>query len=294
MQTLSTLLRRRAEHQQRVIFQQFRRLRTSVPGSTDPILLHIDGPKAVVTLNRPQTANSMDVDLQQQLTKLMRDLEKDKQIRAIILTGAGKYFCSGMNLGSKGESLSGGNEERHDRVKEMFTAVSENKKPVICVINGSCYGGGNGLAFACDYRIASHPEVKFTMSETRLGVAPALISKYIVREWGPALSREAMLLCRPVTAQELVRTAALQHIAEDGKAAMAHADEVVTTLVGHAPGAIANSKRLVKTMSEQIEATHDVAAKQVFLEFSAPSKEAELGIAAFRAKKKPDWTALAE
>jgi enoyl-CoA hydratase/carnithine racemase len=90
-------------------------LKPSAPDSKDPILLELDGTKAVLTLNNAKIANAIDVDLQISLIDHLEALSTHKQTRSIIITGRGKYFCSGMNLGNKGESLAGNNEEQHDR-----------------------------------------------------------------------------------------------------------------------------------------------------------------------------------
>jgi enoyl-CoA hydratase/carnithine racemase len=90
-------------------------LKSSAPDSKDLILLEINGPKAILTLNNAKIANAIDVPLQHQLIEYLETLSESKEIRTITITGKGKYFCSGMNLGDSGESLSGNNEEQHDR-----------------------------------------------------------------------------------------------------------------------------------------------------------------------------------
>jgi hydroxymethylglutaryl-CoA lyase len=160
---------------------------------------------------------------------------------------------------------------------------------------------------ATDIRIAAHPDVTFTMSETRLGVVPAVISKCassscslistkgaadMVREWGIAKAREAMILARAVKCQELLPVGGVHHITQNQEEAMKLAYELADQLAGNAPGAINNAKEICKTAAEQIEATHDARAKEAFLEFAAPSKEAQFGIQAFREKRKADWSQL--
>jgi enoyl-CoA hydratase/carnithine racemase len=90
-----------------------RRLLSS--GADAPIQLEVKDAKATLKLNRPKIGNALDVDLQHSLIGHLRDLAQRNDVRALVLTGEGKYFCTGMNLGSKGESLSGNNEEQHER-----------------------------------------------------------------------------------------------------------------------------------------------------------------------------------
>ncbi|KZO91452.1 ClpP/crotonase [Calocera viscosa TUFC12733] len=197
-----------------------------------------------------------------------------------------------MNLGSKGESLAGNNQDQHDRLKRLFEGISNLNKPVIAVINGPCYGGGNGLAMVCDIRIASHPGVTFNLSEVTIGVAPALISKYLVREWGAAKAREAMLTARAIPAAELLTVGGVHHVAEDAAAAHAYADALVARFVGNAPGAMAAVKQLTNTMATEAEGEQDAAIARMFLDMMRPSLEAKYGIDMFRAKQKADWSSL--
>lgn len=90
------------------------RLYSTVP-SKELILVSVDGPKATIILNNAKIGNALDVDLQKSLIQHFKDLSARRDVRAIVLTAVGSKFCTGMNLGSKGESLSGNNAEQHDR-----------------------------------------------------------------------------------------------------------------------------------------------------------------------------------
>jgi enoyl-CoA hydratase/carnithine racemase len=87
----------------------------STAPTPEPVLLDIRGPKATLTLNRPRTGNDLDQTLLTLLTKHLKALEKKKDVRAVVLTGNGRFFCTGMNLGSSGEGLKGNNEEQFER-----------------------------------------------------------------------------------------------------------------------------------------------------------------------------------
>lgn len=121
-------------------------------------------------------------------------------------------------------------------------------------------------------------------------LAALMPNRYMVREWGIARAREAMILARAVRAEELLPTGGVHHITKNQEEALQLADKLADQLIGNAPGAINNAKRLCKSAAEQIEETHDENARQAFLEFAAPSKEAQFGIKAFREKRKADWS----
>jgi enoyl-CoA hydratase/carnithine racemase len=84
------------------------------------VLLKISGAKATLTLNRPRTGNSLDQDLQRLLTKHLDDLRANQDVRVVVLTGNGKYFCTGMNLGADGEGMLGNSEEQFERGSLLF------------------------------------------------------------------------------------------------------------------------------------------------------------------------------
>lgn len=121
----------------------------------------------------------------------------------VVLTGKGKWFCTGMNLGAQGEGMKGNNAEQFRRASQMYKTVEEFPKPVIAVINGTCCGEGNGLAMACDIGIAAKEDITFNLSEVKIGLIPAIISRYIVPEWGVAKACEAMLTARSIPVAEL-------------------------------------------------------------------------------------------
>jgi hydroxymethylglutaryl-CoA lyase len=204
----------------------------------------------------------------------------------------------------------------------MYAGVEAFPKPVIAVINGSCYGGGNGLAMACDIRIAADPSITFTLSEVKIGFSPAIISKWVLRSvekvaerdspgtlcesefcpepggklklfrWGVGLARSAMLTAQPVTAQQLLGINALQHIAQNLEEAHAKAAEYVQQIVGGAPGAQADVKKLVAASAMENERDAEKVIRGVFEEMLRPSEEGKYGLQCFQAKKKPDWSTL--
>jgi hydroxymethylglutaryl-CoA lyase len=139
----------------------------------------------------------------QELKDLYKRIAKDKSIFRIYLTGQGRVFSAGMDLSARGNATSN-DEETHlaqmNAFRALLSAIEDAPQVTIAIINGSCYGGGNGLAFANDVRICTR-EATFNLTEVRLGLAPCAISPVLAREWGIPLFRSAMLTGRPVPAE---------------------------------------------------------------------------------------------
>ncbi|ODQ52395.1 ClpP/crotonase [Saitoella complicata NRRL Y-17804] len=233
------------------------------------------------------------------LTEQFNDLAHNSDIHTIVLTSAHpKFFCTGLYLGSSGSVATGAAvEKRFAQLKGLFDSVDQCPKTTVALINGACFGGGVGLAFSCDIRIAVK-QATFTLSEVKLGLVPATISKCVVREWGPALSREAMITARPVRAAELHERGIIHAIVDDLKAGQQEVNKYLNFLRGGAPRAQSQVKELVRTIAEDTAETYQTKIKEIYIDMMGPSEEAKLGLDAFRKatkakdKKPVDWVAL--
>jgi len=140
-----------------------------------------------------------------QLKHAFEQFEKEPTISRILISGSGKFFCVGMDLAAAASAASKGGDASStllEGLTSLFEAIENSTKVTIAVINGPAFGGGIGLAFSCDLIICVK-SATFTLFEVKLGLCPAVISEYVIREWGSSLAREAMLTARPVHAAEL-------------------------------------------------------------------------------------------
>jgi len=136
-------------------------------------------------------------------------------------------------------------EEQFQNLRDLFHTIDECPKTTIAMINGPCFGGGVGLAFVCDIRLSTS-QATFTLSEVRLGVCPATISKYVIREWGISYTRAAMLTARPIKASELADLKIVQEVVEDQAKLRVALEKLLQSLKFTAPGASKLSKDLVR------------------------------------------------
>lgn len=262
-------------------------------GMDSHLLVSTDGSVRYLTLNNVARANSMSKAMVDSLVSNMKSADQDENIIAVVLAASGKFFCTGMDFSASeqpiGQRSSNEQELKYQEAADLFESISTCSKTTIVLVNGPCYGGGNGLVFACDIRVALS-SAKFVLSEVRRGLSPATISRYVVREWGTSLAREAIITGRKVTPEELRNVHAIHHIVDDMTSGRDLVRSLLETTRKCAPRAVAQSKRLVNAIYEEEQAASDKVIKEVFIDMIRPSDEAAHGIAQFQAGKRDvDW-----
>src|SRR5437867_970055 len=172
---------------------------------------------AVLTLNRPQVLNAFNDDLVQGLTQALRDAERDPEVGAVIITGAGRAFCAGQDLQARREIFERGDVPHlgtglRERYKPMILRIRAMEKPVIAALNGVAAGAGCGLALACDLRIAA-PEASLVQAFARVGLAlDSGSSFFLPRIVGLGRAFEIAFTGDPVPAAEAERIGLVNHV----------------------------------------------------------------------------------
>lgn len=261
---------------------------------SDPVDLQVSqkGAVATITLSRPKKGNSISVEMASSLVDHVRKMEQDPSVRVIVLTGSGESFCTGMDLHitpqqATKESLS----VRATKGVEMFEALYHCTKPVITRINGPALGGGWGLVFTSDIRVATRKSF-FWLPDVKRGIVPAIISCYIVPEIGPLKARDLMLTARRITADEAYKLGMLTAVVDSVEELDQKVNEFAEHLLSSASLAMGETKKLINhilhphTHDENIEYAKKAFARAV----SGP--EAKYGIEAFKNKEQPNWTAF--
>ena len=248
---------------------------------------------ARVTLNRPDRHNAFDEGLIEALTTTFNVLGIDPTVRAIILSGNGKSFCAGADLGwMKRAATFSESENRADAMKlsDMLHAIDGCAKPVIARVHGNVAGGGVGLVACADMVVATEG-AQFRLSEVRLGLTPATISPFVVAKIGTSQARRWFLTAEAFGAAQAQAMGLIHEAAADDSAADAIIDRWLTHLAAAAPGAVADAKALVADVAGR-PITRDLrgltAARIAARRVSPESRE---GLAAFFAKRKPEWSA---
>ena len=260
---------------------------------TESIKTYRSGVNLKVVLNQPKKGNALTIGIINELTQIFQNARNDRSISRIVITGDGKYFCAGMDLG-KGTSPVAQTKEvsdaQYERLSKLFEAIDNAPQVTIAAINGSAFGGGVGLAFACDIRIAVK-NAAVTLSEAKLGLCPATISKYVIREWGLAFTREAMLSARPISMAELRSLGLVTKIVDEQEQLSAEVDKYLAQLKVAGPEASSMCKQIVKLgWAYPGSKRQESGVKQLFDRMMRSDGEAAIGLRAFQETKKAlDW-----
>lgn len=248
---------------------------------------------ARIVIDRPDRHNAFDEALIAALTDNFTTLGNDPAVRAIILSGNGKSFCAGADIGWMRRAASWSEAENlADAMKlsAMLSAIDTCPKPVIARVHGVVAGGGVGLVACADMSVAIEG-AQFRLSEVRLGLTPATISPFVIARIGAGQARRWFLTAEGFGAAEAQRIGLTHETASDDAAADAVIANWLTHLGAAAPGAVADAKALVRDVAGRPVSDalrHETAARIAARRASAEGRE---GIAAFFDKRKPAWTA---
>jgi 2-(1,2-epoxy-1,2-dihydrophenyl)acetyl-CoA isomerase len=158
---------------------------------------------ARITLNRPEALNSLTVAMKEGLLDALRQAHDDEEVRAIILTGAGRAFCVGQDLKEHAEGLAAGDDQLStvtEHYNPIIEAITSMPKPVVAAVNGVAAGAGASLAFACDLRIAAE-SATFLMAFARVGLGPDSGSSWTLQRLiGSGRATAMLMLADPVAA----------------------------------------------------------------------------------------------
>jgi methylglutaconyl-CoA hydratase len=245
---------------------------------------------AIVTLNRPEVRNAFDDVLIANLTRTFLDLEKDDEVRVVVLAGAGKAFCAGADLNWMKRMAGYGYEDNlkdASALAEMLKTLDRMSKPTIARVHGPAYAGGVGLVAACDIAIGSQ-NAEFCLTEVKLGLSPATISPYVVRAMGERLARRYFLTGEVIDAGEAYRLRLLSDVSVPEEL-----DGAINALLGHLVIGGRDAHRKIKDLLRAVSARPvddamiaDTAARIAEIRVSPEGRE---GIASFLEKRKPAW-----
>lgn len=238
----------------------------------------------LITLNRPERRNALTIELMSELAGAIENAAAKPAQRILILRGAGKAFCTGLDLeaaadGSKAHATA-------EMVARVMLALAETRLVTIATVHGAAVAGGAGIMSACDFVIAAE-RTKIGYPEVRRGLVAGIVMTFLRRQLRERDLRELLL------ASELIEAGRAREIGLVNRVVPAHeleaeAQKIAASVLQGAPGAISNSKRLMdelwsSTVKEDIECAlrHHMEARE--------SDEAREGIAAFLEKRPPKW-----
>jgi 2-(1,2-epoxy-1,2-dihydrophenyl)acetyl-CoA isomerase len=253
------------------------------------VLTDRDGPVGIVQLNRPEKLNAFAGDMRDAIADAVEALGAEVDVRALVITGAGRGFCAGADVNYLRELVEQGNERDFEKLlragERVVTAIRGLEKPVLAAINGPAAGGGANLALACDLRImADTASIGQTFS--RIGLHPDWGGTYFLpRLVGVSRALDLMWSGRMVGAEEALAMGLVNRVVPAGRLweeALAWAKE----LAAAPPLAVARAKHAIhRSLNEDLETMLAVELENQMACFR--SRDVAQGLAAFREKRPP-------
>ncbi|HEX7221858.1 MAG TPA: enoyl-CoA hydratase-related protein [Candidatus Limnocylindrales bacterium] len=247
------------------------------------------GAVTTLTLDRADSLNSLTLGLKSELLQALKSAGRDRAVRAVVITGAGRAFCAGQDLRERMEPDAAPLAvELRQRYNPIIIAMRRLEKPIVAAVNGVAAGAGASLAFACDIRLAA-PEASFLLAFGRVGLVPdSGATWFLPRLVGTAKALEIALTSEPLSAADAERFGLVARIVPaDGL--LAEAQALAERLAAGAPRAIALTKRALNrawdaTLEEQLEYEADLQG------LAGASADHAEGVAAFVEKRRPAFT----
>jgi methylglutaconyl-CoA hydratase len=256
----------------------------------ESLSIHRRGAVTHLVLDRPGLHNAFDAGLIAALTSALDSAGNDPTVRVVVLEGTGASFSAGADLNwMRGMAAAGEAANREDALAlaQLMRTLDELPKPTIARVHGAAFGGGVGLVACCDIAIGV-PEAKFGLTESRLGLLPAVISPYVIAAIGPRHARRYFATAEIFDAAQALRIGLLHEVVE-ADALDATVDRQIALLLKAGPLAAASAKRLVRDVALQPDRDllDDTNARLIAALRVSP--EGQEGLAAFLDKRKASW-----
>ena len=259
----------------------------------DETLVHIEATVegvATVTINRPARRNAFDARLIGALREAFETLQGAEGVRVVFLRGAGGVFSAGADLDWMREAADRSESDNRDdayQMAVMLKSLWDIPALTVALVEGGAFGGGAGLAAVCDLAVAT-ASAKFSFSEVRLGLIAATISPYVVGAVGPRMARALFATGSVFDAAYAEKVGLITEVVADTAALEAARDRIAAEMMTCAPGAVADSKKLVEDVAYRpIESVMEETAKRIARIRVSP--EGQEGVRAFLDKRKASW-----
>lgn len=259
-----------------------------IASASSKLRVEVRGHTALVTIDNP-AANTWDTQSLPALRDLVGDLNADRSIYALVLTGAGeKFFSAGadLKLFADGDAATAGEMAR--LFGEAFEALADFRGVSIAAVNGFAMGGGLEVALACDIRIVE-AQARLALPEARVGLLPcAGGTQRLARLVGEGWAKRMILCNERIDAATAQRIGLAEEVVDTGTA-LERALALAAQAAQQSPGAVARSKRLIHSARDKAIADGLAAERELFVELFATADQRE-GVNAFLEKREPEWT----
>jgi methylglutaconyl-CoA hydratase len=240
-------------------------------------------------LDRPDKRNAFDDELIDALLARFTELAQDKALRVITLGGRGKHFCAGADLNwmrAQGQQSDAENRAGAHKLAALLRQIDTQPQVVIARVQGAAFGGALGLICASHIAIGSD-DLRFCLSEARLGILPAVISPYVVRAMGTRQARRYFVSCELIEAEAASRLNLVHEVVPQAELD-ARCDALVTQLLSNSPNAQRQARELIELAAAPISDASMNATIELIARLRR-SDEGQEGMSAFLEKRSPAW-----
>ena len=258
---------------------------------SDRLQLHGEGLVARLRMTRPQVHNAFDAEFIAEMTAALERIATDQRVRVLVLEADGTSFSAGADLNwMRGMAAASEDANRIDSraLARLMRTLDQLPKPTIARVQGAAFGGGVGLVACCDIAIAAGG-AKFGLTESKLGLLPAVISPYVIAAIGPRQARRYFATAEIFDAAEALRIGLLHQVV-DANALDAAVQTQISLLLKTGPVATAAAKQLVRDVCAHSDGSRHDADNAALIARLRVSAEGQEGLSAFLDKRKPNWT----
>lgn len=255
------------------------------------IKLELKNQISAVTLSRPEVHNALSPEMIGELTKIFLDLDKDENVRVVVLQSEGKSFCAGADLNYMKSMVNASYEENLKDAEVlglMFKAIYDCSKPIIAKVQGSAFGGGVGLISVCDIAIAKD-DCLFALSEARIGLVPGVISPFVINKVGFSNASRYFLTSERFDSNKAKEIGLVNEVCGDVTSWHLKVEELTNAILENGPEAVSACKKLIRDVTgKEIDNALDISKK--YIAKCRASEEGQEGMKAFFEKRKPKWS----
>lgn len=245
---------------------------------------------ATVALNRPDVHNAFNEEMMNELRQAFTELDQDTNTKVIVIKGHGKSFCAGADLNYMKSAAKKSHEDNVDeslKMASLFQIIQSASKPVVALVHGAVFGGGVGLTAACDIVLAEE-NTRFAFSEVKLGLAPSVISPFVIQKIGIAQANRLFLTGEIFNAVTAQRIGLVHEVYQQD-----NAKQVLTflceNLLQNSPLAMAEIKDLID-MNQKLKGEELTTYTAEHISNLRTSEEGQEGMTAFFEKRKPKYS----